>query len=191
MRLGIARLGRAQSISRPPGDATARGELRLAGMSLAELRQRLYDQLFQVLLPFWDKHGIDHEFGGLMCSLDYDGTLLDTGKNLWFLGRAIWVYSFLYNHFGNNPLYLEVAKRTKEFAFKYARQKDGWWAEGFTGTNGWGNSAGNGAQDNRPEPSEQFFRTDKRFQRGPIDAHLGSVALESFQLQLNAWAAEG
>src|SRR5436190_6667012 len=132
MRLGIARLGRAQSISRPPGDATARGELRLAGMSLAELRQRLYDQLFQVLLPFWDKHGIDHEFGGLMCSLDYDGTLLDTGKNLWFLGRAIWVYSFLYNHFGNNPLYLEVAKRTKEFVFKYARQKDGWWAEGLS-----------------------------------------------------------
>jgi len=101
-------------------------------MSLAELRQRLYDQLFQVLLPFWDKHGIDHEYGGLMCSLDYDGTLFDTGKNLWFLGRAIWVYSFLYNHFGNDPEYLEVANRTKEFVFKYALQKDGWWAEGLS-----------------------------------------------------------
>ena len=101
-------------------------------MSLAELRHRLYDQLFQVLLPFWDTHGIDHEYGGLMCSLDYDGTLLDTGKNLWFLGRAIWVYSFLYNHFGNNPEHLEVAKRTKEFVFKYALQKDGWWAEGLS-----------------------------------------------------------
>jgi len=101
-------------------------------MSLAELRQRLYDQLFQVLLPFWDKHGIDHEYGGLMCSLDYDGTLLDTGKNLWFLGRAIWVYSFLYNHFGKNPQFLDVAKRTKEFVFKWARQKDGWWAEEFS-----------------------------------------------------------
>jgi len=101
----------------------------LAGLSLAHLRQRLYDQLFQVLLPFWDQHGIDHEYGGLMCSLDYDGILLDTGKNLWFLGRAIWVYSFLYNHFGNDPQFLEVAKRTKEFVFKYARQEDGWWAE--------------------------------------------------------------
>ena len=110
-RLGITSLGRAQGVSGPPkGGATAPAELRLAGMSLAELRQRLYDQLFQVLLPFWDKHGIDHEYGGLMCSLDYDGTLLNTGKNLWFLGRAIWVYSFLYNHFGNNPQFLEVAK---------------------------------------------------------------------------------
>jgi len=109
----IASLGRAQSVNGPPKDATAPGELRLAGMSLAELRQRLYDQLFQVLLPFWDKHGIDHQYGGLMCSLDYDGTLLNTGKNLWFLGRAIWVYSFLYNHFGNDPQYLEVAKSSR------------------------------------------------------------------------------
>ena len=54
---------------------------------------------------------------------------LNTDKNLWFLGRAIWVYSFLYNHFGNNPEYLEVARKTKEFVFKYALQKDGWWAE--------------------------------------------------------------
>ena len=53
----------------------------------------------------------------------------DTGKNLWFLGRAIWVYSFLYNHFGKNPQFLEVARKTKEFVFKYALQKDGWWAE--------------------------------------------------------------
>src|SRR5689334_17292554 len=74
-----------------------------------------------------DKHGIDHEHGGLMCSLDYDGTRLSTGKNLWFLGRAIWVYSFLYNGFGKNPEFLDVAKRSKEFVFKYARQKDGWW----------------------------------------------------------------
>jgi hypothetical protein len=88
-RLGIASLGRAQNVTGPPMGAAAPRDLRLAGMSLAELRQKLYDQLFQVLLPFWDKHGIDHEYGGLMCSLDYDGTLLDTGKNLWFLGRAI------------------------------------------------------------------------------------------------------
>ena len=129
VQLGIARPGSAQSVSGPCRDGTSPSELRLAGMSLPELRQRLYDQLFQVLLPFWDKHGIDHENGGLMCSLDYDGTLLNTDKNLWFLGRAIWVYSSLYNHFGKNPQFLEVASKTKEFVFKYALQKDGWWAE--------------------------------------------------------------
>ena len=130
--LGIASLGRTQSVPGPLTNVAANGGLRLAGMGFAELRQTLHDQLFQVLLPFWDKHGIDHEFGGLMCSLDYDGTLLNTGKNLWFLGRAIWVYSFLYNRFGKNLKFLEVARKAKEFVFKFARQKDGWWAEQFS-----------------------------------------------------------
>ena len=129
VQLGIARPERAQSVSGPCRDAASPSEVQLAGRSLLELRQWYYDQLFQVILPFWDQHGIDHENGGIMCSLDYDGTLLNTGKNLWFLGRAIWVYSFLYNNFGKNPQFLEVARKTKEFVFKYALQKDGWWAE--------------------------------------------------------------
>ena len=126
-QLALARPGSAQSVSRPCRETTS--ELRLAGMRLPELRQELRDQLFQVVLPFWDKYGIDHEYGGIMCSLDYDGTLVNKGKNLWFLGRAIWVYSFLYNHFGNNPQFLEVARKSKEFVFKHALQQDGWWAE--------------------------------------------------------------
>ena len=35
-----------------------------------------------------------------MHGLDYDGKLAHTDKLLWFQGRAMWVYSFLYNHFG-------------------------------------------------------------------------------------------
>jgi N-acylglucosamine 2-epimerase len=125
--LGGVSPGRASSMSARRDDTTA--QLRLAGMSLPELRRRLHDQLFQILLPFWDKHGIDHEYGGIMCSLDYDGKLLNTNKNLWFLGRALWIYSFLYNHFGGNPQFLEVARKTREFVFRFALQEDGWWAE--------------------------------------------------------------
>jgi N-acylglucosamine 2-epimerase len=128
-QLGMSRVARAQGAGGPRDDATVPSQPQLAGVSLQGLRTELYDQLFKVLLPFWDQHGIDHQYGGIMCSLDYDGTLLNTEKNLWFLGRAIWVYSFLYNHFGNNAQYLEVARKTKEFVFRYALQKDGWWAE--------------------------------------------------------------
>jgi N-acylglucosamine 2-epimerase len=127
LHLAIPRSGSAQSATEPRRGAES--QLRLAGMSLVELRQELHDQLFQVILPFWDEHGIDHKYGGIMCSLDYDGTLLDTGKNLWFLGRAIWIYSLLYNHFGKSPEFLEVARKTKEFVFEHALQADGWWAE--------------------------------------------------------------
>ena len=129
MPLGVTWPRTAQRVVGPLPRAASDSELRLAGMSLAELRQTLYDHLFHTLLPFWGQHGIDHEYGGIMCSLDYDGALRSTAKNLWFLGRAIWVYSFLYNHFGKDPQFLEVARRTKEFVFKYAQQKDGWWAE--------------------------------------------------------------
>ena len=127
LHLAIPRSGSAQSATEP--QRGAKSQLPLAGMTLVELRQELHDQLFQVILPFWNEHGIDHKFGGVMCSLDYDGTLLDTRKNLWFLGRAIWIYSLLYNHFGRSPEYLEVARKTKEFVFKHALQADGWWAE--------------------------------------------------------------
>ena len=102
---------------------------KLAGLSLPDLRRRIHDELFQVFLPLWDTHGVDHERGGVMCGLDYDGTLAHTDKLLWFQGRAVWIYSFLYNHFGKDPRHLEIARKTKDFLLQYARQKDGWWAE--------------------------------------------------------------
>ena len=104
-------------------------EVQLAGMSLTELRESFHDQLFKQLLPFWAKHGIDDEYCGIICSLDYDDTRVNTEKTLWLQGRAIWVYSFLYNHFGKNPEYLDVARKIKEFVFTHALKEDGWWAE--------------------------------------------------------------
>lgn len=103
----------------------------LAGIDLVRLRQHFHHDLFDRLLPFWDRHGIDHEFGGVMHALDYNGTLASTEKQCWFQGRSIWVYSFLYNHFGQRPGHLEIARRTKDFLLKYAPQPDGWWAETF------------------------------------------------------------
>jgi N-acylglucosamine 2-epimerase len=105
---------------------------RLAGMTLAELRRCYHDELFGNLLPFWDRHGIDHEYGGVMHSLDYDGRLVSSGKLSWFQGRAIWVYSYLYNHFEKNAAWLRIARHTRDFLLKNARQRDGWWAEEFS-----------------------------------------------------------
>lgn len=107
-------------------------ETQLAGTSLQEWRRRFQRELFEVALPFWDKHGVDHENGGVMCALDYDGTRHNTEKVLWFQGRAIWVYSFLYNHFGQDSSYLEVARKTKNFVLRHALQPDGWFAERLT-----------------------------------------------------------
>jgi N-acylglucosamine 2-epimerase len=129
LQRGPAGQGKAQTTGRPCEPGAPPAEVPLAGMSLTELRESLHDQLFKEILPFWAKYGIDEKYGGILCSLDYDGTRVSTEKILWFLGRAIWVYSFLYNHFGKDPQYLEVARNVKEFVFTHALQEDGWWAE--------------------------------------------------------------
>lgn len=104
---------------------------RLAGLTLQMLRRRYHEELFERMLPFWDRHGIDHRHGGVMHALDYDGRLVNGNKLSWFQGRAIWIYSFLYNRFEKKAEYLEIARKAKDFLLKHAPQADGWWAEEF------------------------------------------------------------
>jgi mannose/cellobiose epimerase-like protein (N-acyl-D-glucosamine 2-epimerase family) len=89
-------------------------------------------ELFETVLPFWDRHGIDHEHGGFLCRLNHDGALLDDTKFHWFQGRGLWIYSFLYNQFGKDPSHLEIARRTRDFLLRFGPQPDGWWAESWT-----------------------------------------------------------
>ncbi len=127
--IGSAGAGLLGPLSWGGAAGAAEAGARLAGLPLAQLRKRYHDELFGVVLPFWDGHGVDHEFGGVMHGLDYDGTVVHSDKLLWFQGRAIWVYSFLYNNFGRNPRHLEIAARTRGFVLRHAPQADGWWAE--------------------------------------------------------------
>ncbi|MCP5114915.1 MAG: hypothetical protein GY953_29135, partial [bacterium] len=64
--LGLASAGAAQMMTGCQGAPETPGpeEIKLAGMTLAELRLRYHAELFDSLLPFWDRHGIDHERGG-------------------------------------------------------------------------------------------------------------------------------
>lgn len=101
-------------------------------VDLAELAGYWRRELFERVLPFWERCGFDHEFGGFYHRLAYDGSLLSTEKFCWFQGRGLWVWSFLFNHFGRQPQHLEIARRTRNFLLASAPQPDGWWAESFT-----------------------------------------------------------
>ncbi len=89
-----------------------------AEFSLKQLKDQYHRDLFDDFLPFMDKYVIDHEYGGFMCNTDADGRNITQNKNLWFEGRGIWVYSFLYNHLAREPKYLEVARKSVEFILK-------------------------------------------------------------------------
>ena len=78
------------------------GRTHIVEMSLKTLRNRYHKDLFDHYLPFMDRYGIDHELGGFICALDHDGTRANTDKYMWYQGRGLWVYSYLYNHFGGD-----------------------------------------------------------------------------------------
>jgi len=83
-----------------------------AELPVASLRDQLHRELFRELIPFFDRHIIDHELGGFCCNADRDGTRLSGDKVTWYQGRGLWVYAFLYRHFGREQRYLDVAAKT-------------------------------------------------------------------------------
>ena len=94
---------------------------------LAQLRDLYHRDLFEDFLPFLDRHVIDREYGGFLCDTDFDGARVDTYKSPLFEGRGIWVYSFLYTHFGRDARYLEVARRSVELLRKSQPPDDALW----------------------------------------------------------------
>jgi N-acylglucosamine 2-epimerase len=101
----------------------------LAGMRLEALRDDYRRRLFEFYLPFWEKGGCDQQYGGFLCELNDDGTVADDEKSLWYQGRGIWVYSFLYNGFGKDPHWLDLATRAKQFMVKHMYAGEGRWNE--------------------------------------------------------------
>jgi N-acylglucosamine 2-epimerase len=87
---------------------------------------RLYrDTLLDDVMPFWLRHGIDHEHGGIITALDRDGSILDTDKSVWFQGRAGWMFATLYNTVEKRAEWLEAARSCVEFSRAHCRGPDG------------------------------------------------------------------
>ncbi len=106
-----------------PSDAPER----LAGMTLAQLRDDYQDRLFNQYLPFWEKGAVDRQHGGFLCELNDDGSVANDEKYIWYQGRGIWVYSFLYNEFGRDPRWLDIARQTRDFMVKHMHAGGGQW----------------------------------------------------------------
>lgn len=122
---------RGQRTTTPAPDGceplTGEGRIHLAGMTLPELGARYRRELFEVVLPFWQAHGIDREHGGFICALEPDGTRLNTDKLLVFQGRGLWVWSALHRQFGGSAEHLAVARDTCRFCLEHMRRPDGAW----------------------------------------------------------------
>ena len=83
------------------------------------------DGLLNDTIPFWLKYGLDREYGGIMASLDRDGTIIDTDKNMWQQGRFAWTMANLYNTVEQRPEWLAAAKSAIDFLLEHGFDTDG------------------------------------------------------------------
>ena len=81
----------------------------MASLDLARMRNEYRKDLFEDYLPFHERFVNDKQFGGFLCSVRTTGELVSDEKRVWFEGRGIWVYSFLYNHLAREQKYLDTA----------------------------------------------------------------------------------
>jgi N-acylglucosamine 2-epimerase len=77
------------------------------------------------VLPFWLRHGLDLEHGGILTCLDRDGSVLDTDKSLWFQGRAGWMFATLFNTVERRPEWLDASRSCIGFLRRHGESEGG------------------------------------------------------------------
>ena len=100
-----------------------------ADLTTPEGRARLAalyrDTLLDDVLPFWLRHGMDREHGGILTCLDRDGSVVDTDKSVWFQGRAAWMFATLHNTLEPRAEWLSAAQSCIEFLRQHCAAPNG------------------------------------------------------------------
>jgi N-acylglucosamine 2-epimerase len=81
--------------------------------------------LLEDVIPFWLRHGLDREHGGILTCLDRDGSVMDTDKSVWFQGRAGWMFATLFNTVERRAEWLEAARSCVEFSRRHCYSPEG------------------------------------------------------------------
>ena len=87
--------------------------------------ERYRNDLTNDILPFWLRHGLDREHGGIYTCLDRDGSLIDSTKSVWFQGRFAFIAALAYNEIEQRPEWLEAARTTIGFIEQHCFDADG------------------------------------------------------------------
>ena len=90
--------------------------------ALAEFYRRT---LLDDVVPFWLKHGLDREHGGMLSALDRDGSLLDSDKSVWIQGRAGWMFATLHNTVERRAEWLEASRSCLDFIRRHCFGPEG------------------------------------------------------------------
>ncbi|HAQ21071.1 MAG TPA: N-acylglucosamine 2-epimerase [Prolixibacteraceae bacterium] len=83
------------------------------------LAEQYKNELLQKVVPFWENHSRDEQFGGYFTCLDRQGNVFDTDKFIWLQGREVWMFATLYNKVEQRPEWLEMALHGARFLQEY------------------------------------------------------------------------
>lgn len=83
--------------------------------------------LLNDVVPFWLRHGWDHEYGGISNVVDDKGDALNHDKFLWSQGRALWTFSALHRRVEAREEFLAFARHIFQYLSRNGRDGDGRW----------------------------------------------------------------
>jgi N-acylglucosamine 2-epimerase len=95
--------------------------------NFADLAQQYRGTLLNDIIPFWEKHSMDYQYGGYFTCLERDGSVFDADKFLWLQARQVWMFSMLYNHLEKRDIWLQIARHGAEFLRQHGMDGEGNW----------------------------------------------------------------
>ena len=96
-------------------------------MTLSELTRSYKELLLDGIVPFWARHGVDTQHGGVLSCMTEEGKPVSTDKYIWSQARWIWTCSALYNRIEKRPEFLDWARSTINFLLQCGRDEQGHW----------------------------------------------------------------
>ncbi|PLZ19093.1 AGE family epimerase/isomerase [Fischerella thermalis] len=97
------------------------------GYNLNALAELYKNTLLGDILPFWEKHSLDWEYGGYLTCLDREGKVYDPDKFIWLQNRQVWTFSMLCNQLEKRDNWLNIARNGANFLAQHGRDADGNW----------------------------------------------------------------
>jgi N-acylglucosamine 2-epimerase len=91
---------------------------------LSSYRVQFEKELFESVIPFWEKYSPDYENGGFFNCLDEFGNVYDKRKHIWLQGRETWLFSKLYNTVEQKEEWLKLAENGATFLLEKAKRSD-------------------------------------------------------------------
>ncbi len=86
---------------------------------------RYRSELVDRVIPFWEEHAADREYGGYFTCLDRDGSVYDTEKYMWMQWRIVYMFAwFSMTDFARDG-FLPIAEQGFDFLSGHGKSPDG------------------------------------------------------------------